>query len=137
MGVTNALDGSEEDRVSRKACDFWDRLHMQTERASAVADLDEEVAAGRLRWTYDDVYRIICEHKKRGHLDAQPDDDGSDVDSHEGDGDWADEDEDDDDSHHLTCVPQCHHQRVHRPPPCQQMPPPPRTRGKASRPSRL
>lgn len=97
VGVTNALDGSEDGRVSREARTFWDSARMKTERASAVADVDEEVAAGRLRWTYGDVYRIICEHPKRGHVDVQPDDEGSGVDSQDGDGVWLEEDDEDDD----------------------------------------
>ena len=97
VGVTNALDGSEDHRICREARDFWDQADMKTERASAVADVDEEVAAGRLRWTYDDAYRLISPHPKRGHLDVHPDDDGSDVDPREGDGAWYDEDDDGDD----------------------------------------
>ena len=68
IGVTNALDGSEDQRVSREARIFWDDAHMKTERASAVVEVDEEVVAGRRRWTYGDVYRNICEHQKRGHV---------------------------------------------------------------------
>ena len=44
VGVTNALDGSEDHRISREAREFWDQEDMKTERASAAADVDEEVA---------------------------------------------------------------------------------------------
>ena len=84
VGFANALDGTEDDRVCREARSYWDRLQMKHLRASAVADVDEEVRAGRMRWTYRCVYSVIGDHPKRGHLDFQPDDDGSDTDSHVG-----------------------------------------------------
>ena len=89
VGVTNALDGADDDLVCREARSYWDRLCMKEQRASAVADVDEEVQAGRLRWTYKDVYSVISDHPHRGHLDFQPDDDGSDADSQVSRGDVA------------------------------------------------
>ena len=50
---------------------------MKEQRASAVADVNDEVDEGRLRWRYKDVYSVICAHPTRGHLDFQADDDGS------------------------------------------------------------
>ena len=72
------MGGSEDDLVCREARTHWDELSMKEHRASAVADVDEEVDAGRLTWRYRDVYSVICEHPTRGHLDFQTDDDGSD-----------------------------------------------------------
>ena len=80
VGVTNALDGSEDDLVCREARVYWDHLSMKDVRASAVADVDGEVDAGRLRWTYNDVYSAVCAHPERGHVDYQADDEGSDRD---------------------------------------------------------
>ena len=51
---------------------------MKDKRACAVADVDGEVDAGRLRWSHKDVCSVICAHPARGHLDFQADDDGSD-----------------------------------------------------------
>ena len=80
VGITNALDGSEDDLVCREARSYWNALSMPEMRASAVADVDCEVDAGRLSWTYRHVYRLIAEHPARGHVDFHPDDEGSDED---------------------------------------------------------
>ena len=97
VGVTNALDGSEDQEISREARTFWDDGNMKAERASAVADVDDEVDAGRLKWTYGDVYRLICEHPKRGHVDVQADDEGDEDDDDDGNAGWIDEGDEDDD----------------------------------------
>ena len=81
--MTNALDGSEDDLVCREAHTHWDEVGMGEHRASAVADVNDEVDAGRLIWRYRDVCSVICAHPARGHLDFQADDDGSNGDATE------------------------------------------------------
>lgn len=66
--LANALDGSQ-DHVGRGAAgEMWDQMGMKDFRAQALADVDAEWAAGRLRWR--DVQRLIEPFPKRGQLDT-------------------------------------------------------------------
>ena len=59
------------------------KLGMKEHRASAVADVNDEVDAGHLIWRYRDVCSVTCAHPARGRLDFQADDDGSNGDATE------------------------------------------------------
>ena len=77
-GVANNLDGSQDHLMCREAGDFWRELGMSSKRADAVNDVEVEVRAGRLGWTYADVEKVIMPYPSRGHnADNLPDDEGS------------------------------------------------------------
>ena len=69
-GMTVALDGTQDHLVVREAGAFWQELHMRTKINAAVADVYEEVRAGRLRWNLQDVKRLIQPYRKHKHIDA-------------------------------------------------------------------
>ena len=51
VGLSNALDGTEDDDICREARDYWDELRMGEAKEEAIAAVREEVAAGRLDWS--------------------------------------------------------------------------------------
>ena len=53
------LDGTQQELFVREAGAFWRELQMRAKTNSAVAEVNEEVAAGRLCWTAEDVQRVI------------------------------------------------------------------------------
>ena len=60
-------DDTQDHECVREADVFFKELDMRTKLNAAVADVREEAAAGRLRWTMSDVKRLIREypsHKK-------------------------------------------------------------------------
>ena len=78
VGLANALDGSEDHLICREAKTFWEELRMRERRRDALGDVEMEVQAGRLRWTYEDIGKIVLPMPKRGaRADFQPDDEGS------------------------------------------------------------
>ena len=68
-GITNALDGSEDQLIVREAKYFWRFLHMASQRQSAIHDVEVEIEQGRLQWTYQGVYSIIANFNAAGCLD--------------------------------------------------------------------
>ena len=46
-GLSNKLNGSEDDRISREAREFWVAADMDAERQRALAEVDAFVAAGK------------------------------------------------------------------------------------------
>ena len=66
--LANALDGSEDHRGRGTAGDLWHQMGMDRLRDQAIADVDAEWEAGRLRWR--DVQRLIEPFPKRGQLDT-------------------------------------------------------------------
>ena len=68
-GITNALDGSEDQLIVREAKYFWRFLHMASQRESAIHDVEVEIEQGRLQWTYHSVYSIIANFNAAGCLD--------------------------------------------------------------------
>ena len=50
-GMNVALDGSQDQFIVREAGVFWQELQMRAKINSAVAEVREEVAAGRLGWS--------------------------------------------------------------------------------------
>ena len=47
VGLSNALDGTEDAEICREAADFWHAEGMRQRRQEAVDDVKAEVAAGR------------------------------------------------------------------------------------------
>ena len=79
VGVSNALDGSQDAEICREAGEFWHKEGMRQRRSEVLHDVCVEVDAGRLRWTYDDVYSVVNPFPARGaKRDWEPCDKGSD-----------------------------------------------------------
>jgi len=68
-GITNALDGSEDHLIVREAKEFWSSLNVHDRRCQALHDAQVEIAANRLAWNYEDVYKVIADFPERGILD--------------------------------------------------------------------
>ena len=82
VGLSNALDGSQDAEICRGAGTLWHQESMRQRRAAVTHDVNVEVDAGRLRWRFHDVYRVVNPfplHGK-GH-DNEPMDKGSDSDA--------------------------------------------------------
>ena len=58
-GATVALDGSEDYMIVREAGEFFRSCGVRDKINREVALVREEVRAGRLGWTYEDVKRLI------------------------------------------------------------------------------
>ena len=58
-GMTVSLDGTQDHFIVREAWFFWQELHMRAKINTAAAEVNEEVAAGRLQWNFHDVKRCI------------------------------------------------------------------------------
>ena len=69
VGAAVALDGSEDHLVTREAKQVWDDVNMKSAREEALSDVTTEFRAGRLQWTYNHVYELVCDYPKRGALD--------------------------------------------------------------------
>ena len=69
-GMTVALDGTEDLFIVREAGQFWSDLQMRSKINSAVAEVREEVRAGRLGWSFEDVQRLILPYPKHKEVDA-------------------------------------------------------------------
>jgi hypothetical protein len=68
-GTTVALDGTEDHFIVREAADFWNDLHMREKIDAAVAEVREEVRAGRLSWTLPHILRLIKPYPKHRKTD--------------------------------------------------------------------
>ncbi|MCP3920403.1 MAG: hypothetical protein GY711_33160, partial [bacterium] len=75
-GHRNSLDGREDNLICREAREVWDALDMPERRAQTVLDVEVEVSAGRLLWTYEHVRRLIAPYPLRGQQDFVQDDEG-------------------------------------------------------------
>ena len=64
-GMTVALDNSQDALVVREAGVFWREPGMRAKTDSAVAEVNEEVNAGRLGWNVKDVQRVIRPYPNR------------------------------------------------------------------------
>ncbi len=85
-GLTAALDNDSRDHlIVREAANFWEELSMRQKINSAVAEVREEHQAGRLKWSFENVQRLIREYPKHPHTDA--------VLARLGDDTWIDESE--------------------------------------------
>ena len=79
VGLTNALDGSQDAEICREAGQFWHQESMRQRRAEVVHDVNVEVDAKRLAWRYEDVYSVINPFPlTRGGGENEPADKGSD-----------------------------------------------------------
>ena len=59
-GLSVPLDDASQDvHIVREAGRFWRDLRMREKITAAVAEVREEISAGRFRWCYDDVRRLI------------------------------------------------------------------------------
>ena len=98
VGLSNALDGTEDGMICREARVYWDELGMSEAKQEAIATVREEVLAGRLQWSRRDVEQVVLPHPERGRvLDFLPDDEGSAswVSSDCDDADFGSDDDDD------------------------------------------
>jgi hypothetical protein len=50
---------------------------MAKRREQVLHDVEVEIQAGRLQWSYEDVFKVIAPFPSRGRADFQPDDEGS------------------------------------------------------------
>jgi hypothetical protein len=69
-GMTVSLDGSQDILIVREAGDFWKELGMRQKINFAVAEVRAEARAGRLRWTFANVQRLIRPFPKHKRVDA-------------------------------------------------------------------
>ena len=69
-GITVALDGHEDSEIVREAGEFWKTLRIAEQRPKVRHDVQVEVEAGRLGWTYEGVYSVIAAHTNTGILDS-------------------------------------------------------------------
>ena len=65
----NLWDADLDHLICKEAGYFWRKLGMRAKVAAAVAEVKAEVEAGRLRWCYDDIMRLILPHPRRGRCD--------------------------------------------------------------------
>jgi hypothetical protein len=77
VGLTNDLAGGEDHLICREARAFWDDIGMAKRREDTLHDVEVEIKAGRLEWSYADVFKVIAPFPNRGRADFQPDDEGS------------------------------------------------------------
>jgi hypothetical protein len=77
VGLTNDLAGGEDHLICREARAFWDDIGMAKRREQVLHDVEVEIQAGRLQWSYEDVFKVIAPFPSRGRADFQPDDEGS------------------------------------------------------------
>ena len=68
-GITNALDGSEDLLIVREAGHFWNSLNMPAQRSAALHDVSVEIEAERIKWTFAEVYSLVSDFPRTGHLD--------------------------------------------------------------------
>ena len=81
VGLSNALDGSQDAEICREAGEFWHQQGMRQRRNDVVHDVNVEADAGRLTWCFGDVYRVINPFPVRGaRYDHEPMDKGSESD---------------------------------------------------------
>lgn len=69
-GITCALDGSEDQMMTREARTMWDALGMAKLRDEAVIDVQQEAEAGNLAWDYESVFSVVEEYPATGHMDV-------------------------------------------------------------------
>ena len=50
VGLANALDGTDDEELTREALEFWECANMPAERKKAIAEVDALFAAGELSW---------------------------------------------------------------------------------------
>ena len=82
VGLSNALDGSQDTEICREAAHFWHEEGLRQRRAEVVHDVGVEVKAGRLQWRYTDVYAVVCPFPSHGaRYDMEPADKGSESDT--------------------------------------------------------
>jgi len=69
-GTTNALDGSEDNLITREAGRFWKEQGMSKKRDAAVADVKAKFDAGLLPWNFKTVQSLIGAYPPRNTLDV-------------------------------------------------------------------
>jgi hypothetical protein len=68
-GQTIALNGDEDDLVVREAGVFFRELNMRPKINFAVAEVNDEVAAGRLNWSREEVESLIRPYPSHKDID--------------------------------------------------------------------
>ncbi len=98
-GLTNALDGSEDNQICREALEFWNELRMPAIRAELLRTVEVEFREGRLAWNFADVSSLVVPFPPAGTAaDFQPDDEGSEAPNEPDDASDGDDDDGDDGS---------------------------------------
>ena len=64
-GATVALDGTEDHMIVREAGEFFRRLNVREKLQKEIAIVRHEARAGRLKWTYEDVKKLIQPYPRR------------------------------------------------------------------------
>ena len=73
VGLSSALDGSQDAEICREAGRFWHQEGMRQRRDAVVHDVNVEADVGRLVWRFDDVYRVVNPFPARGRgCDSEP-----------------------------------------------------------------
>ena len=72
-GLSNALDGTEDERLSGDAAKVWSRIGMGKLRDLLVADVRDGHAKNEIPWTYRGVYDILEGFPCRGQMDVMYD----------------------------------------------------------------
>ena len=93
-GLRVSLDGTQDHFIVREAGRFWNELGMRDKINAAVAEVREEVRAGRLRWTYEHVQRLILPYPSRPKADKLLEKMGDDTSVPEGEAPYEDSEED-------------------------------------------
>ena len=65
----NLCDAELDARICKEAGYFWRKLGMRDKVNAAVAEVREQVKAGRLRWIYKDIMRLILPHPRHAKCD--------------------------------------------------------------------
>ena len=70
VGLKANLTNADLDReIVREVGHWWRELGMRDKVTAAVAEVQEEVEAGRLRWCYKDIMRLVLPHPRKGIAD--------------------------------------------------------------------
>ena len=56
--------------MTREAKQVWDDVNMKSACEEALCDVATEFRAGRLQWTFRQVYELVCDYPQRGALDT-------------------------------------------------------------------
>ena len=87
-GIANALDGSEDGKLSADVADFWSEIGMPRIRSQIEAEVVEAIASGKVE-RFEDYYKLLEAYEDHapfregqeafGVAEGQDDDDGHDT----------------------------------------------------------
>ena len=70
VGIRAPLDKSGDLEICREAAQLWEAGGLRAKVDAAVAEVREECRKGRLKWSYNDIQRLIHEYEKNKASDA-------------------------------------------------------------------